>query len=245
MFKSKCENQCECNEGMKGITLKYVDDETAESIVFYYGQSELCVFLHVIPGQVITCSVEFSSYDKLRSETGYSIFYANGECHGSFDTSCSRNIYNQYGYGCNKLRIIGWQDMNGFFCDGRIFTHDGDENSKNTDNASINHHVVGMNNLNVDKDDGGLNTTLRIEFSVIICALIGLLFIAFYCLVHNNHKPLDINSMINNQREEERANNMVYSRMFHRNQRDLKNRNKLNIVEEFEQSIENERANIL
>ena len=78
-----------------------------------------------------------------------------------------------------------------------------------------------------------------------ICALIGSLFIAFYCFVENNHKPLDINSIINNQRQEERANNIVCSRIYHRNERDLKNRNKLSIVEEFEQSIENERANIL
>ena len=87
-------------------------------IVFYHGESELCVFWNVAANQEIACSVLLSPHPLLNVLTKYDMFYPNQtECKGEFDTSCSRNIYRQLGHGeCDQLQVVGWEDASGHVC---------------------------------------------------------------------------------------------------------------------------------
>ena len=107
---------------MTSITTRDTGETEAEIIVFYHGESELCLFWNVVTNQEIACSVQLSVHSELGESTKYSIFYRdNTECNGSLNTSCSLDIYNRFGDGeCDKLQVVGWEDINGHLCPQNI-----------------------------------------------------------------------------------------------------------------------------
>ena len=98
--------------GQDSITVAYTGTDLATRIEFYQdgvNTDIVCEFNNVNPGDEFTCKIsdynngEYPDFETDTYFTIYSSAYTNGECVGSFHTSCSRDIVLTLSEGCTDL----------------------------------------------------------------------------------------------------------------------------------------------
>jgi len=112
---------CDCNGGVNLLRFVYTGTDLAESITLYIKKldgDEICSFTDVSYGEEMSCSIEDGPlgsngepmYSKLKTETAVRVVTANGNCEGSWHTSCSQDIIGWTAEGCDQVVVSGWQD---------------------------------------------------------------------------------------------------------------------------------------
>lgn len=130
---------CECHKGMVELTLKYLGQTTASSIIGYYvdkkGENEevLCSFYDVDPEDEITCSS--GSLSKLKRRTAFIVSYDDDDdarsCSGDIKTKCPTDIIGDALDGCNDLVVLSFVDGDGALCDTAISAAEAAASSNN------------------------------------------------------------------------------------------------------------------
>eukprot|EP01083_Nonionella_stella_P315942 1143002_1 len=187
-------HNCDCDRGMTALTLRYVGDQTAASIVVYNARWRLilCTFTNVKKGEKITCTADNTKDGTFTRQTRFSVSYENrrrslvdlndiknADCVGLMQTSCAVQIIGDKVIGCSDLVVISHVDGDGALCNARILALETD----NTANAYINDYQrMYADPLKVlDELDPYIRWTLiciMITFVVLVFASIYICFVA-------------------------------------------------------------------
>eukprot|EP01083_Nonionella_stella_P114401 338235_1 len=187
-------HNCDCDRGMTALTLRYVGDQTAASIVVYNARWRLilCTFTNVKKGEKITCTADNTKDGTFTRQTRFSVSYENrrrslvdlndiknADCVGLMQTSCAVQIIGDKVIGCSDLVVVSHVDGDGALCNARILALETD----NTANAYMkDYQMMYADPLKVLNElDPYIRWTLiciMITFVVLVFASIYICFVA-------------------------------------------------------------------
>ena len=132
--KMQSVENCDCENGMTQITLRYVGEQTASKILGFYNVMNTaetplkdCEFVNVQNGDTITCSA--GAYGTFKRKTRFEIYYDGdnedeADCIGDARTKCRKMIVGRSLPNCDDLVVLSHLDGDGAFCDANILSAD-------------------------------------------------------------------------------------------------------------------------